>query len=131
MEHSLQQTSKDEITISGNGLMRGLAVNLKICPAPVNHGIVFQRLDLDNQSVVVCAENAVDDLPRCTSIGDESVTINSVEHILSALAGMNIDNALLQLDAPEPPALDGSASAYAIQIAQAGVLKQNIPRSVV
>ena len=131
MEHSLQQTIKDEITISGNGLMRGLAVNLKICPAPVNHGIVFQRLDLDNQSVVVCAENAVDDLPRCTSIGDESVTINSVEHILSALAGMHIDNALLQLDAPEPPALDGSASAYAIQIAQAGVLKQNIPRSVV
>lgn len=127
----MQQTLKDEISISGRGLMRGLAVNLKICPAPVEHGIVFQRLDLDRQQVFVCAENVVEDLPRCTSIGSGSVIINSVEHILSALAGMHVDNALIQLDAPEPPALDGSTLAYAAEISKTGTLKQNMPRSVV
>ena len=134
-ENSLQRTLKDEITISGTGLMHGLDVNAKISPAPENHGITFQRLDLwtdgHRDSIQVCPENIIADLPRCTSIGQESTVVNSVEHILSALAGMEIDNAAIQLDAPELPALDGSAQIYATQIAKVGMVEQNAVREVV
>lgn len=124
-----QQTLQSEITISGKGLMLGEAVELTIKPAPADYGIVFQRTDQSGSSEVkVCPENWTEVLPRCTSLQQDGTTISSVEHLLSALAGLKIDNAKVELNAQEPPALDGSALPYITKIQEVGLAKQDVPR---
>ncbi len=124
-----QQTLQSEITISGKGLMLGEAVELTIKPAPADSGIVFQRTDQSGSSEVkVCPENWTEVLPRCTSLQQDGTTISSVEHLLSALAGLKIDNAKVELNAQEPPALDGSALPYITKIQEIGLAKQDVPR---
>ena len=124
-----QQTLQTEITISGIGLMLGQPVELTIKPAPADYGIVFQRTDqADSPEVNVCPENWQDVLPRCTSLQKGSTTISSVEHLLSALAGMKIDNAKVELNAQEPPGLDGSALPYIIKIQEVGLTQLDAPR---
>ena len=124
-----QQTLQSEITISGKGLMLGEPVELKIKPAPPDSGIVFQRVDQPESSEVkVCPENWVEVLPRCTSLQHGGTTISSVEHLLSALAGLRIDNAKVELNAQEPPGLDGSALPYVTKIQEVGLTQLDAPR---
>lgn len=124
-----QQTLQAEITISGKGLMLGEPVELKIKPAPADFGIVFQRIDQSGSSEVkVCPENCAEVLPRCTSLQHNGTTISSIEHLLSALAGLRIDNAKVELNAQEPPGLDGSALPYITKIQEVGLAKQDVPR---
>ena len=124
-----QQTLQSEIIISGKGLMLGEPVELKIKPAPPDSGIVFQRIDQSESSEVkVCPENWVEVLPRCTSLQHGGTTVSSVEHLLSALAGLRIDNAKVELNAQEPPGLDGSALPYVTKIQEVGLTQLDAPR---
>lgn len=120
-----QQTLQNEITFSGEGLMLGAPVTLSVGPAPADHGIVFRRVDIAGApEIKVCPENWADILPRCTSLRSGETTVSSVEHILSALGCLGVDNAVVELDAAEPPALDGSALPYAEEIQRVGVVAQ-------
>lgn len=105
--------------------MLGAPVTLSVAPAPANHGIVFRRVDIAGApEIKVCPENWADILPRCTSLRNAETTVSSVEHILSALGCLGVDNAVVELDAIEPPALDGSALPYAEEIQLVGVVAQ-------
>ncbi|MCE2393023.1 UDP-3-O-[3-hydroxymyristoyl] N-acetylglucosamine deacetylase [Candidatus Poribacteria bacterium] len=125
-----QQTIQNEVTISGTGLMLGELVNLAFKPASVDHGIVFHRTDLPDEPIVqVCPDNYEAIIPRCTSLRAGAAAVNSVEHLLSALAGMGVDNLRVDIDAPECPALDGSALPYVEILQQAEIVAQDAPRS--
>ena len=110
--------------------MLGEPVNLTFKPAPADHGIAFHRIDLPDQPIVqVCPENYEEIIPRCTSLRDGEAAVNSVEHLLSALGGMGIDNLQVDIDAPECPALDGSALPYVQILQQAEIVEQDTPRT--
>ena len=127
-----QQTIQNEITMTGKGLMLGEPVTLTLKPAPADSGIVFRRVDIAGApEVKVCQENWADILPRCTSLRSGDTTVSSVEHILSALGGLGVDNATVDLDASEPPGLDGSAVPYVENIQAVGLVQQDIPRKFI
>ena len=110
--------------------MLGEPVNLTFKPAPADHGIVFHRIDLPDQPIVqVCPENYEEIIPRCTSLRAGEAAVNSVEHLLSALGGMGVDNLQVDIDAPECPALDGSALPYVQVLQQAEIVEQDTPRA--
>ncbi len=110
--------------------MLGEPVTLTFKPAPADHGIVFHRIDLPDEPVVqVCSDNYQAVIPRCTSLRAGEATVNSVEHLLSAFAGMGVDNMRVDIDAPECPALDGSALPYVQILQQAEIIQQDIPRA--
>ncbi len=109
--------------------MLGEPVNLTFKPAPADHGIVFHRTDLPDEPIVqVCPENYQAIIPRCTSLRAGDAEVNSVEHLLSSLAGMGVDNLRIDIDAPECPALDGSALPYVQILQQAEIIQQDAPR---
>ena len=110
--------------------MLGEPVSLTFKPAPVNHGIVFHRMDLPGEPTVqVCPDHYEAIIPRCTSLRAGEATVNSVEHLLSAFAGMGVDNLRVDIDAPECPALDGSALPYVHILQQAEIVQQEGPRT--
>lgn len=112
--------------------MLGKPVTLTLKPASANSGIVFRRVDIvDAPDVKVCQENWTDILPRCTSLRSGDTSVSSVEHILSALGGLGVDNAVVELDAPEPPGLDGSAMPYVENIQAVGLVSQDAPRNFI
>ena len=125
----MQQTVQGECTISGRGLMFGDPVDLTLRPASPDAGVVFRRIDLPaSPEIRVCPENYGTVVPRCTSVQEGGAVVNSVEHILSALAGLGIDNVKVDISASEPPALDGSASLYVDLINGSGIVQQEVPR---
>ena len=127
-----QQTIQNEATISGCGLMLGEPVELTFKSAPEDYGVVFHRIDLPGKPAIkVCPNNYDLAIPRCTSLRSGDAAISSVEHLMSALAGMRIDNVSIDINAPEPPALDGSALPYVRLIKQAGIIQQDAPRSLI
>ena len=110
--------------------MLGEPVNVIFKPAPADHGIAFHRVDLPDQPVVqVCPDNYEEIIPRCTSLRAGDAEVNSVEHLLSALAGMGVDNLRVDIDAPECPALDGSALPYVQILQRAELIQQEVPRA--
>jgi UDP-3-O-[3-hydroxymyristoyl] N-acetylglucosamine deacetylase / 3-hydroxyacyl-[acyl-carrier-protein] dehydratase len=124
-----QHTIKSPITISGVGLHTGCSVNMTFLPAGINHGIKFQRVDMEGQPIVDADVDNVVDLSRGTTIEQHGARINTVEHTLAALVGMQVDNILIQLDAPEPPIMDGSSIHFVEAIEKAGLLEQNALRN--
>ena len=128
----MQRTIQVDATISGKGLMFGDPVVVTLNPAPPDHGVIFRRVDLPHTPAVrVCPENYASVIPRCTSLREGETVINSIEHILSALAGLGIDNVGIDISASEPPALDGSALPYVNVINEAGIAEQGVPRSCI
>ena len=110
--------------------MLGEPVNIIFKPAPADHGIAFHRVDLPDQPIVqVCPDNYEEIIPRCTSLRAGDAEVNSVEHLLSALAGMGVDNLRVDIDAPECPALDGSALPYVQILQRAELIQQEVPRA--
>jgi UDP-3-O-[3-hydroxymyristoyl] N-acetylglucosamine deacetylase/3-hydroxyacyl-[acyl-carrier-protein] dehydratase len=105
-------------------LHTGCAVSITLQPAPANHGIVFQRIDLREKPTVKAHILNVTDTSRSTNLQENEVNVKTVEHLLAALAGMNIDNLLVLIDAEELPILDGSAASFLSMIQQAGVAEQ-------
>ena len=124
-----QHTIKKSLSISGVGLHTGVSVTMTFLPAPTNHGIKFQRIDLAGQPTVDADVDLVVDLSRGTTIEQSGARINTVEHTLAALVGMQVDNVLIQLDGPEPPIMDGSSQQFVDAIEFAGLEEQNAMRN--
>lgn len=124
-----QHTIKEEVTISGIGLHTGIVSNMTFSPAKPNHGIKFQRIDLEGQPIIEADVDYVVDLSRGTSIEQNGARVNTVEHTLAALVGLEIDNILIKLDGPEPPIMDGSAENFIDAILEVGLEEQNAQRN--
>ena len=97
-----QQTIQTSVSVSGVGLHTGVSATMTFMPAPANHGYKFQRIDLPGQPTVDADVDFVVDLSRGTTLEQNGARIHTVEHTLAALVGLQIDNALIQLDGPEP-----------------------------
>jgi UDP-3-O-[3-hydroxymyristoyl] N-acetylglucosamine deacetylase/3-hydroxyacyl-[acyl-carrier-protein] dehydratase len=124
-----QHTIKKSVTVSGVGLHTGVPVNMTFLPAKPNHGYKFQRVDLEEQPIVDADVDNVVDLSRGTTIEQSGARINTVEHTLAALVGLQIDNVLIQLDGPEPPIMDGSSQKFVEILESAGLEEQNALRN--
>ena len=123
-----KRTISKDCSFTGKALHTGADVSLKIKPAPVNHGIVFKRMDLPEKPEIRPDITLVTDLVRNTTIASGHTKVHTIEHILSALTGCGIDNALIEMDASEPPILDGSSRAFAESIINAVPLEQDQQR---
>ncbi|MEI7551105.1 MAG: bifunctional UDP-3-O-[3-hydroxymyristoyl] N-acetylglucosamine deacetylase/3-hydroxyacyl-ACP dehydratase [Verrucomicrobiota bacterium] len=119
-----QRTLAREVSITGNALHTGEAVTLTMKPAPADHGILFRRTDLPGRPELRPRIDQVTDLVRATTIQSGHAKIHTVEHVLSALHGCGIDNVVLEMDASEPPILDGSAKPYVNLILQGEPVEQ-------
>ena len=124
-----QHTIKAPVTVSGIGLHTGVQATMTFCPAPINHGYKFQRVDLPGQPIVDADVDNVVDLSRGTTIEQNGARVNTVEHTLAALVGLQIDNVLIQLDGPEPPIMDGSSYEFIKPLQEAGLVEQNALRN--
>ena len=124
----LQKTLKEDISLSGVGLHTGKKVNLTIKPAKENTGFVFVRTDLEGNPQVEADVNYVTTTERGTTLEKLGVKIHTCEHLLAALVGMDIDNAILEMDAAEPPIMDGSSKFFIEVIEKVGVVEQNVAR---
>ncbi|MFT4736883.1 MAG: UDP-3-O-[3-hydroxymyristoyl] N-acetylglucosamine deacetylase [Paraglaciecola sp.] len=124
-----QQTLKNPATVKGKGLHTGVTSTMTFGAAKVNHGIKFQRIDLEGQPIVDADVDNVVDTSRGTTIEQNGARINTVEHTLAALVALEIDNALIQIDGPEPPIMDGSSRQFMDAILAAGIEEQNAQRN--
>ncbi|OGV43353.1 MAG: UDP-3-O-[3-hydroxymyristoyl] N-acetylglucosamine deacetylase [Legionellales bacterium RIFCSPHIGHO2_12_FULL_42_9] len=120
-----QRTPKKVIQATGVGLHSGQKVLLTLRPAPINTGIVFRRTDLNPVMEIPASYEYVSETMLCTSLQRDDVKIATVEHLLSALAGLGVDNAYVDVNAPEIPIMDGSAAPFVFLIQSAGVREQN------
>ncbi len=127
--HKYQRTLEKPAGCSGIGLHSGKKVNLKIHPAPANHGIKFIRTDLPDNPEVPALFNMVVDTSLATVIGSGGVIVSTIEHLMASLAGLSIDNARVELDSYEMPIMDGSAAHFTDLIKTAGIQKLSDPRS--
>ncbi len=123
-----QRTLAREVSIKGNSLHTGDAVTLTLKPAPVDHGFVFRRVDLNGTPELRPRVDFVTDLVRATTIQVGHAKVQTVEHVLSALSGCGIDNAIIEMDASEPPILDGSAKPFVDLIMQGEPMEQATDR---
>jgi len=123
-----QRTIKKTVSISGVGLHTGAKVNLTFVPAPDNHGYKFQRVDLPNQPIINADVDNVVDTSRGTTLEQNGGRVYTTEHVLAALVALEIDNALIQLDGPEMPIMDGSAMPFVTLLETAGIEEQNTER---
>lgn len=124
----LQTTIKKSISVSGVGLHTGNDVTLTFAPAPEDHGYAFQRLDQENQPVIKADCDLVSDTSRGTTLEDKGIKVHTVEHVLAALAGLEIDNCLIQLNAAETPIMDGSSRPFIDLLLEAGIKTQKKER---
>src|SRR6266699_4578141 len=123
-----QHTLSKAAGFSGTALHTGEKVSLKLHPAPADHGIKFKRKDLADEPTIDARIENLKMVERATTIGEGSVRVHTVEHVLSALSAMDVDNAVVEMDANEPPIGDGSAQLYVDLIKRAGVTVQEEPR---
>src|SRR5438309_8455796 len=128
MTAELQHTLAKSAGFGGTSLHTGEKVTLKLQPAPVDHGIKFKRKDLPDEPTIDATIDNLKTVERATTIGEGSVRVHTVEHVLAALSAMGVDNATVEMDANEPPIGDGSAQSYVDVIKRAGVTAQEAPR---
>ena len=123
-----QRTIAKEVTLTGVGLHTGENVTMKFVPATENHGFAFKRVDLEGGPIIEADANYVVNTQRGTNLEKRGVKIQTSEHVLAALVGMEIDNVLIELDAPEPPIMDGSSKFFVEAIEKAGIVEQKADR---
>ncbi len=123
-----QRTLKNTIRATGVGLHSGDKVYMTLRPAPVDHGIVFRRVDLDPVVEVPAAADLVTETTLCTGLSVGPAKVQTVEHLMSALAGLGIDNAIIDLSAGELPIMDGSAGPFVFLLQSAGIVEQPAPK---
>lgn len=126
----LQHTLAGSATLEGTSLHTGEKVTLTLKPAPEGHGFKFRRIDLPDQPFINADVDKVQTVERATTLAEGSVKVHTVEHVISALTGMGVDNALIEMDANEPPIGDGSAQPFVRMIRKVGVVSQSTPRRV-
>lgn len=123
-----QRTLKNVVRATGVGLHGGEKVFLTLRPAPVDAGISFRRTDLEPDVVLPASAVLVNETTLCTGLGRDGVKVQTVEHLMSALAGLGIDNAAIDLTAPEVPIMDGSSGPFVFLLQSAGIVEQDAPK---
>lgn len=126
-----QRTLARSVNAKGIGLHSGVLVNLCLKPAPENHGIVFRRTDLNPPRDIQSRAGAVGDTRMASTLSEGDAKVATVEHLMSALSGLGIDNAVIEVDAAEIPIMDGSAAAFVYLLRSAGVNEQRVPKKFV
>jgi UDP-3-O-[3-hydroxymyristoyl] N-acetylglucosamine deacetylase len=127
-----QRTLKEMVKTTGVGLHSGRKVTLTIRPAPANTGIIYRRTDMEPPVDFPADPASVRDTMLCTAlVNDQGIRISTVEHLNAALAGMGIDNVIIEVDAPEIPIMDGSASPFVYLLQSAGIETLNAPKRFV
>lgn len=116
-----QRTLAREITLSGKGLHTGINVNITFKPAPANHGYKFCRIDLPGKPVIDALAEHVSDTSRGTTIVQNNASVSTIEHVLAAFHGLQVDNVLIEIDGPEAPIMGGSSQAFVKAIREAGI----------
>ena len=119
-----QRTLKKAISATGVGLHNGEKVTLTLRPAAIDTGIVFKRVDLPQPNEILATPSAVHDTRMCSALEANGVRVATVEHIMSALAGLGVDNAYVDIDAAEIPIMDGSSGPFVFLLQEAGLLEQ-------
>lgn len=127
--NDFQHTLKGSAVVKGVGLHTGEPSTLTLRPAPVGHGYKFQRTDLEGEPIIDADADLVVSTARGTTLGKGDVTVNTTEHVLSALYALGVDNCLLQVSGPELPIMDGSALPFVEAIERAGLEQQDAPRN--
>ena len=127
-----QKTVNNPLSIKGIGLHTGEPVNIKINPAEPNTGIVFKRTDLNNNNYIIPSVFNVTNTSFCTTVSNEfGVKVSTVEHLMGALFGLGVDNALIEIDSQEVPILDGSAKEFVEKINLSGIKSSNVPIKII
>ena len=126
-----QRTLKNSIRATGVGLHTGKKVLMVLRPAPANHGIWFRRTDLDRPVDIPARAESVGETTLGTTIVKDGVKVSTIEHLLSALAGLGIDNAIIELSADEVTIMDGSAGPFVFPLQSAGIEEHNAPKKFV
>lgn len=123
-----QCTIKNAVVIEGVGLHTGRLVKMTFKPAAVDHGYKFQRVDIEGAPMIAADANKVVSTNRGTTLKSEEAQVSTVEHALSALVGLGIDNVLIEIDGPEVPIMDGSAMPFIHALESAGIETQTADR---
>jgi UDP-3-O-[3-hydroxymyristoyl] N-acetylglucosamine deacetylase len=126
-----QRTLQRTVVIHGVGLHSGANVELRLVPAPANHGLIFVRSDLPAKPQIPVRSEHVTDTALATTLGVNGVKISTVEHLLAAISGLGLDNLRIEVDGPEIPIMDGSAAPFAHRMSDAGVRLQGEPKSFI
>ena len=127
----MQRTLRNVIRATGVGLHTGDKVYLTLRPAAANTGIVFRRVDLDEPTLIHAIAENVSDTRLSTTLSESGTKVSTVEHLLSAFAGLGIDNAYIDLSSPEVPIMDGSSGPFVFLIQSAGVVEQKAPKKFI
>ena len=126
-----QRTLRNEIKATGVGLHSGQKVFMTLKPAPVDSGIVFRRTDMNPVAEIHATAENVGETTLSTTLIENGAKVSTVEHLLSAMAGLGIDNAIVEVSAPEVPIMDGSAGPFVFLIQSAGIEEQNAPKKFI
>lgn len=126
-----QRTLAGEFEFRGKGLHTGRTSNMVLRPAPAGTGIIFRRTDLGEEAYVEALAENISSTARSTTISKDEVSVATIEHIMSALTGMGVDNAVIDIDNVEVPILDGSARFYAEAVSTSGTVEQDAPRKYI
>ena len=130
MSADVQHTLASSATLEGTSLHTGAKVTLTLKPAPADHGFKFRRIDLEDKPFIAAQVEKVQKVERATTIADGAVNVHTVEHVLAALSGMGVDNAIVEMDSNEPPIADGSALPFVELIKKAGLQEQTELRKI-
>lgn len=125
-----QKTIKNPVEIKGRGIHTGCTTTLRFLPSPPNSGYVFKRVDLPEQPIVKALVQNVFDTSRGTSIRNGDAIVRTVEHVLAAVLGCDIDNILIEIDSEETPILDGSSAPFTACLQKAGIAEQDVFRII-
>ena len=128
--NNVQKTLAKEVTLTGVGIHTGENVTMKFLPADPHHGFSFRRVDLEGSPIIEANAAYVVNTQRGTNLEKNGVKIQTSEHVLAALVGMDVDNAVIELNAPEPPIMDGSSKFFVEAIEKAGVIEQEVERDI-
>ena len=130
---NLQKTIENSIQLKGTGLHNGLKVNLSLKPAEANSGILFKRTDVDyDKSIIEANYKNVSSSILCTKIkNSHAISVSTIEHLMAAFYGEGIDNALVEINAPEVPIMDGSSFDFVEAIKSVGTQEQNLPKKFI
>ena len=120
-----QRTLRNPIKAVGIGLHTGKNITMELLPAEINSGISFIRTDIDENIIITAIAENVGDTSLSTALIKENIKISTIEHLLSAIAGLGVDNCLIKVDGPEVPIMDGSSSPFVFLIQSAGLKDQD------
>lgn len=123
-----QRTIKESFSLSGKGLHTGLNLTVEFCPAPENHGYKIQRVDVEGAPIIEALAENVTETQRGTVLSNGTERVSTVEHGLSALYALGIDNCLMKVNGPEFPILEGSAKLYVENILRVGIVEQEVEK---